>query len=593
MKRVFRLCIAFAATFWATACTTHARPEARPEAREHFAGRVLHADGRPASGAVVIISDATTGDILSTVRATGDGRFASHSRSGTYGLTATDAQAFAYVPSVDGQRNDVLIRLDPKCHRFSGRIRTGSPIPKDSVVRLSRASDQKGDVFGAAVAPEGQFQACIPAGTFGFKPPEGFVRRPGYLEIPRSGSFEYRTESEVEAQRIPKDMNGAVPSSSEDFVASFPASIKILGLGESNHGSHEFYAARTELAKSLATKHGVRLLMLEAGYGEMLAIDDYVNGASLDPERAVRALGYWIYDTKTFLRVIAEIRAFNAPLAADKRIRLIGVDVQTTEGAIRYLQRQPTLLAADEAAALDALAVDRGKAWSTLTSSQRAATRAALGRIADARGTGSVSSKSNRTALAARSLLLRLDMWETANEVELSDTRDAGMARMALAVLAIESTNRATLWAHLVHVAREYNVGERTLGAHLAAALGEGYRAYGLLAFAGSARAWDMKQEIGVIASTLQVPPPHSLEAVLKTRSSSAPLTYWTFAAATGEAARWLKGVRVLRTFGSMFMGEYEVEYWDLQSFDGAILFESVSPTDPTPTGERRAQSRP
>jgi hypothetical protein len=67
-------------------------------------------------------------------------------------------------------------------------------------------------------------------------------------------------------------------------------------------------------------------------------------------------------------------------------------------------------------------------------------------------------------------------------------------------------------------------------------------------------------------------------------------VSYWSFERATGEAAEWLRGVHAIRDFGSVFLrAGKEFSYWDLSSFDGAILFDHVTPTDPTPTGERRA----
>lgn len=164
---------------------------------------------------------------------------------------------------------------------------------------------------------------------------------------------------------------------------------------------------------------------------------------------------------------------------------------------------------------------------------------------------------------------------------------------MVLEVLAVEPQSRATLWAHLGHLGREYVIGLRPAGSHLTAALGDAYRVYALLAVGGSTRAWDNKRVIGVVAGSMSAPPAHSLEAMLDARSGGAQVTYWTFARAAGEAARWLKGIRALRQFGAVFASEgNDFTYWDLQRLDGAILFRSVTPTDPTPTGERRAKPK-
>lgn len=559
-----------------------------------FTGRVLHADGTPGSGVVVIISDPAQGDMLSTVRAGADGRFATKLRPATYAITATGPAESAYVPAANGARGPVEIRLDTSCHRVEGRIRTESRLAEDSIANFTRFSQHHGDVFGAAVGTDGVFKACVPAASYVVYPPQGFAARDAIADIPYPRVFDYRTDLQKETDRLTTELRGFTPESPESFVAALSASTRVLGLGESNHGTREFYVERTALATSLASKHGVRLVMIEAGYGEVLALDDYVNGAAVDVTAAVEGLGYWMWDTKTFLQTLEQLRDYNAPLRPDQRIHLVGFDVQDTSGAIGYLEQAgPTVLSAEERAPLHALASNNGKAWMTLAPTERAAVRATLDRIAATRAFGTASSKGNRVALAARSLLLRFDTLETTNQWDFSDVRDAGMARMVLEVIAIEPKNRAVLWGHLGHLGREYVVGLRSMGAHLAAALGDAYRVYGLFAVAGSARAWDYAREVGVVPATLRAPPPYSLEATLGARSGGAPVTYWTFARAQGEAARWLKGVRALRQFGAVFMPEgQEFTYWDLQSFDGAILFASVTPTDPTPTGERRAQPK-
>lgn len=333
--------------------------------------------------------------------------------------------------------------------------------------------------------------------------------------------------------------------------------------------------------------------MIEAGYGEVLALDDYVNGGVVEIERAVEELGYWMWDTKTFIQALVDIRNYNATVPADKRIHLIGFDVQDTGGAIKYLRERTKVMSTEETRALDKLAFDDGKAWTSMQPADRATIRGALDRVAATRGVGSASSSPHRAALAARSLLLRLDMLEAGNKWHLSEARDAGMARMVLEVLAIEPRGRVMLWGHLGHLSREYVVGQSTMGSHLSSALGDSYRIYGLFAVGGSARAWDYKGEVGVIASPLRAAPAYSLEGTLAAQSGGAPVSYWTFANATGKAAQWLQGVHALRAFGAVFLREgHEFTYWDLQSFDGAILFDSVSPTEPTPTGERHAKSK-
>jgi erythromycin esterase-like protein len=273
---------------------------------------------------------------------------------------------------------------------------------------------------------------------------------------------------------------------------------------------------------------------------------------------------------------------------------VIGIDVQDTAAGVQYLDRNAgAALSAEARPRLQGLVPNKREIWNAIPAADRAAIRTALEPIAAKRSPGGATSPANRLALVARVLLMRIDLLEATNSLQEADVRDAGMARMALEVLEHEPGGRATVWAHLGHVTREQMIGPRAMGAHLAAALGDGYRVYGLHAVSGAARAWDPKQEVGVISNSLRVPPAGSVEAVLGTANGSAPITYWTFARATGEAARWVSGVHALRLFGAVYPGEkYDFPYWDLRSFDGIILFQSVTPTEPTPTGERRAKPK-
>jgi hypothetical protein len=161
---------------------------------------------------------------------------------------------------------------------------------------------------------------------------------------------------------------------------------------------------------------------------------------------------------------------------------------------------------------------------------------------------------------------------------------------MVLDVLALEPNKRMTLWAHLAHLGREYLIGMPTAGEHLAAALGSKYRVYAMLAYAGSARAWDRDRKSGVISHQLPPAPAYSVEGMLAKLGGGAVTTYWNFGAAVGEAKMWLSGIHPLGEFGANYPGdEYVFTPWNLRSVDGAILYERVTPSVPTPTGERFA----
>jgi erythromycin esterase-like protein len=565
------------------------RPPVTSREPTTLTGVVVDADGRPAADAVVTIADPVKGQQLAILRADSAGAFRTALQPAVYAMTATDDGQSAFVPSIDGQRAPVTIQLSRECANFEGHLETDGEISSDSFVELVRFSDSIGDSFATLLAADGGWRACLPAATYKIEPPASFARRLATARVPSDALYRYRTATTVEANRVLTQLAGISPETSAAFVAALPSTVRALGLGESNHGAREFYEERTALALSLA-KRGTRLLMIEAGNVEMLPVDEYLSGKDVDIARAVQELGYWIWDTKTFLHSLEKIRAYNRKLPRDQRIHILGFDVQGTQAAVTYLKSHAAKrLKNGDLALLDKVAIDKGKPWTTLADDERARIHTLLSEIAAAPVTADVTSIATRNVLAADQLIARFEMLEGVGEPQRAMRRDKAMAHMVLEVLRAAPNARAMLWAHLDHVAREYIVGEPTMGYYLNEALGGAYSAYALLAATGSARAWDLKHETGVMPRPLDEPPPHSVEAVLRGAANGAAVTYWTFSRASGEAARWLAGVHALRSFGAVFMDERNWAYWNLQAMDGVVLFDSVSPADPTPTGERRA----
>src|SRR6478672_10008511 len=52
--------------------------------------------------------------------------------------------------------------------------------------------------------------------------------------------------------------------------------VKIVGLGESTHGVHEFFSVKHRLVEFLVTQLGFNVFALEASYAACQPINDYV-----------------------------------------------------------------------------------------------------------------------------------------------------------------------------------------------------------------------------------------------------------------------------------------------------------------------------
>jgi erythromycin esterase len=441
------------------------------------------------------------------------------------------------------------------------------------------------------VQKDGQFALCVPSAFYILTLPKELVAQKSFLFVPAEEPLVFRTSSKVEAERVPSSLEGISPQALESFVSALPATVRVLGIAEANHGTREFNEERTRIAIELARRKNFLLIMIEAGYGETIALDAYIGGANIDIMKAVEHLGYWPWDTKTFLESLEQLRSYNTQIPSERRIHLVGFDVQSTTGAVDYLtQNNGFPFSAEERDYLGKLGDADGVHWKDISIDRRSTVRRVLERIAVSHDNAGAFSKKTQAALTARSLLLRIDHLEAKDAWHKDKVRDAGMSRLILDVLAQEPQAHASLWAHLGHLSREYVVGTATAGHHLTKKLGASYQVYALLAYSGAARAWDPKRKIGVISHQIPVAPADSVEANLFRYHGSSNITYWDFSRATGEAARWLGGLHRLDEFGAIYPGNQNLfVLWDLRSIDGVVLFERITPTIPTPTGERVA----
>jgi erythromycin esterase-like protein len=166
------------------------------------------------------------------------------------------------------------------------------------------------------------------------------------------------------------------------------------------------------------------------------------------------------------------------------------------------------------------------------------------------------------------------------------------MAALISELAAHAGDKRIVVWAHNTHVAADPLSEHVPVGAQLKAKFGSRYLAVGVTMGKGSFRAWDNALELGVVAHTIDGPPPATLEAVLAhfitkeygfVRLSDVP-----------ELANWLSlPRRSVENGGVMPYKNVWLLRRHLDSFDVVGFVAEVSPTMPTPTGVRRAEDLP
>jgi erythromycin esterase len=81
------------------------------------------------------------------------------------------------------------------------------------------------------------------------------------------------------------------------LLKSLFTSKKVIAIGESTHGSKEFFQAKSEIIKFLITSCGFKVISVEIDLISSLYINDYIKGRSGNLDSAMKINGYWIYYT--------------------------------------------------------------------------------------------------------------------------------------------------------------------------------------------------------------------------------------------------------------------------------------------------------
>lgn len=129
-----------------------------------------------------------------------------------------------------------------------------------------------------------------------------------------------------------------LPEDLTDFssISDFVDNATIVGMGESTHGTHEFFVSRTEMFKYLVKEHNFNTFFLEADYANCYPINDYIHGENGEVTSLVKNLALWPWMTTEMVELIEWMKSYNSE-KLDRPISFIGVDMQQVEETLAGL----------------------------------------------------------------------------------------------------------------------------------------------------------------------------------------------------------------------------------------------------------------
>ena len=107
--------------------------------------------------------------------------------------------------------------------------------------------------------------------------------------------------------------------------------VKIVGLGESTHGTREMFQVKHRLLEFLVTEMGFNAFALEASYAACQPINEYVLYGKGDLATVLTGQGYVVWDTEEIAELIEWMRTYNKNVPEEKKVKFYGVDLSNNE----------------------------------------------------------------------------------------------------------------------------------------------------------------------------------------------------------------------------------------------------------------------
>lgn len=372
---------------------------------------------------------------------------------------------------------------------------------------------------------------------------------------------------------------------------------RVIGLGEAAHGAADPITLRHRVLEVLAAE-GPFVLALEAGFGECVALDDWLTSGKGDPVAALRKVMSWPMLADELVAVLRWMRKQNEGPRRGDPLRIAGVDV-TTWGSkaalLAYLARADAALHREAETALAPFGSPAADgAYGARDRESKLATRAAIARLIDAfaqRRAGWVA----RTGAAAveRAAAHLEDLRDAERALGGATTRDRIMGDRIVALARHPpASRRVVVWGHNAHIAHAPGV-VNDMGQRVREALGADYFALGFTFGGGTVRVQDPGDGYRDRLLPLDARDhPRGLEAALSLHDGPTPAYAVDLRHAPPPVAAWLGSFMDAWNMGSVYRGEAGAATLSVvpaRAYDAVVFVRRTIPSQALPAPGRTA----
>jgi erythromycin esterase len=128
----------------------------------------------------------------------------------------------------------------------------------------------------------------------------------------------------------------------DDLIMGMAGSKYVL-LGESTHGTREYYEIRSHITKELIGKHEFDFVVLEGDWAAVYELNKYVKGldgaedTGGDAMESLDRWPVWMWKNEVILDLVEWIRQYNDGLPPERKVGVYGMDVYGTLGSYEGL----------------------------------------------------------------------------------------------------------------------------------------------------------------------------------------------------------------------------------------------------------------
>ena len=393
--------------------------------------------------------------------------------------------------------------------------------------------------------------------------------------------------------------------------------VRVIGLGEATHGTHEFFVVKHRLLEFLVKELNVRTLAIETGVDATSDINDYVLGRSSDGAGALSRQGFWPFDTEEMRAMLDWLRAHNATVPQNQQVRVTGFDIhfnyQGKQRILDYLRRvAPERVAATEALFQANIEKELEAVFFTKSPQERSNIIAKLATAKEKysellgffalnqmRFTNQTSANEfSRVFESARVLAQLADSSGQPLEVADGPLRDYYMAEnIKRLVDAAPLDTRIVVWAHNQHIGL-LKEGENYpyMGVHLRRFYGDAYYALGFSFNKGSFQAHDYNPKANreLKQFTVGPAPENSVDWYFALAGMKNYFVDFRLSKKNETVKSWLATSRPMRLIGSYYNAEAEKHYFMptklAHEFDGILFIDETTRARPNPSVTNAAQ---